>query len=46
MKLSRPRLVADIECHVDFFCINFVEIDGPRRKYFEFYAGQSEASGL
>ena len=39
MKPSRPRLVADIECYTDFFCINFVEIDGPRRKYFEFYEG-------
>ena len=39
MKPPRPRLVADIECYTDFFCINFVEIDGSRRKYFEFYEG-------
>lgn len=39
VKPPRPRLVADIECYTDFFCINFVEIDGPRRKCFEFYDG-------
>ena len=35
----RPRLSFDIECYTDFFCINFIEIGGTRRKYFEFYDG-------
>lgn len=36
---NRPRLSADIECLIDYFLICFTEIDGPRKKYFEFYDG-------
>lgn len=39
MITGRPRLSFDIECYIDFFCINFIEIGGTRRKYFEFYDG-------
>lgn len=36
---AKPRAVCDIECYINFFCINFKDIITGRSKSFEFYDG-------
>jgi len=35
----RPKVVADVECTIDYFLICFREIDGPRTSYVEMFDG-------